>query len=358
MEGGDMHKPERSVYTPQDFLQWREGNTLDLTPKFQRRGVWTVAARSFFIDTLLRLMPVPPIYIRLVQSEDKKKSVRQVIDGQQRVSCVLDFIDGKFRLSRTLTGAPWAGKTFDDLTSEEQQRIMMYTFSAEQFHGISDNEVLQIFARLNTYSVPLNAQELRNGRYFGLFKQSIFGLGYEHLEFWRRHGIFSERNIARMQEVELTSEIVIAQIDGMQDKKKSIDQFYSKLDEHFPDRNLHEKRFRGVVDIINETFSDTLRESEFSRSPLFYTLFCSIYHHQHGLLGVQLKTPKKELNKSDRLSLAETANKLSDLIEEGRENRQLPTHAAAFVAACLRQTDNIKPRQERLNYLYSRAFDD
>jgi hypothetical protein len=185
-----MEKPERSVYTAQDFLQWRETATLDLTPKFQRRGVWTAAARSFFIDSLLRQMPVPPIYIRVSQLEDRRRSVRQVIDGQQRISCVLDYMDGKFRLSRTLPG-PWAGKSYEGLGVDEQQQIMTYTFSSELFYGISDSEVLQIFSRLNTYSVPLNAQELRNGRYFGLFKQSAYNLAYEHLEFWRRHSIFS-----------------------------------------------------------------------------------------------------------------------------------------------------------------------
>lgn len=350
-----MEKPQRSLYTPTDFLEWRESASLDLTPKFQRRGVWTTGARSFFIDTLLRLMPVPPIYIRVTQSDTRKRWVREIIDGQQRISCVLDFLDGKYRLSRTLAG-PWAGKTFDLLTLEEQQRIETYTFSSELFHGISDHEVLEIFARLNTYSVPLNAQELRNGRYFGFFKESVYRLAYEHLEFWRRHNIFSERNIARMLEVELTSELVIAQIDGMQDKKKSIDKFYRKYDEQYPEQKLNERRFRSVIDTVNECFSDTLRETEFSRAPLFYTLFCAIYHRQYGLPNSKLKTARSRLSKDERLSLVEAVQKLSDLIEEAREGVPLSGDAETLVNACLRQTDNIKPRQVRLTFLCQTAF--
>jgi hypothetical protein len=350
-----MEKPERSVYTPQDFFQWREAGSLELTPKFQRRGVWTAAARSFFIDTLLRQMPVPPIYIRVVQSDDRKRSVRQVIDGQQRISCILDYLDGKFRLSRTLPGS-WAGKTFEGLTPGEQQQITTYTLSSELFYGISDSEVLQIFARLNTYSVPLNAQELRNGRYFGLFKQSVYDLAHEHLEFWRRHSIFSERSIARMLEVELTSELVIAQIEGMQDKKKSIEQIYQKLDDQYPDRKSNEQHFRGVIDSVNETFGNSLQQTEFSRVPLFYTLFCAIYHYQYGLPHFGVTTPKKELNKAQRLSLMEAVQNLSDLIAAGREGAPLSGNAEGFVNACLRQTDNIKPRQDRLKFLYDRAF--
>ena len=350
-----MEKPQRSLYTPTDFLEWRESASLDLTPKFQRRGVWTSGARSFFIDTMLRLMPVPPIYIRVRQSDDRKRRVREIIDGQQRISCVLDFLDGKYRLSRTLAG-PWAGKTFDLLTPKEQQRIETYTFSSELFHGISDPEVLQIFARLNTYSVPLNAQELRNGRYFGFFKESVYQLASAHLEFWRRHNIFSERRIARMLDVELTSELVIAQIDGMQDKKKSIDKLYQKYDEQYPERELNERRFRGVIDTVNECFSDTLRETEFSRAPLFYTLFCAIYHRQYELPNFKLKTSRKRLSRNERLSLVEAVQKLSDLIADVRQGVPLSGDAKALVNACLRQTDNIKPRQVRLTFLYKTAF--
>src|SRR5579872_4362406 len=117
-----MQKSERSVYRSEDFQQWREAGTLDITPKFQRRPVWTSAARSYFIDTILRSMPVPPIYIRIVQSTDRRGYVRQIVDGQQRISCVLDFLDGKLRLSRTLA-APWAGKTFEALNKDQRNAI-------------------------------------------------------------------------------------------------------------------------------------------------------------------------------------------------------------------------------------------
>jgi uncharacterized protein with ParB-like and HNH nuclease domain len=184
-----MPKPERSIYTAHDFLQWRETNSLELTPKFQRRGVWSAAARSYFVDTLLRSMPVPPIYIRMGQSQGTRP-LREVIDGQQRISALLNFIDGKFRLSRTLTEG-WAGKAYKELTPAEKRSILSYSFGTEIFHGISDLEVLEIFARLNTYSVPLSNQELRNGRFLGFLSRvcinlpmniSSFGDGMEFLQ--------------------------------------------------------------------------------------------------------------------------------------------------------------------------------
>lgn len=153
---------------------------------------------DLLIDTLLRGFPVPPIYLRVTQSEDKKRVVREVVDGQQRISAVLDYIDGKYALSKAIGGTD-AGKEFADREGHQQDAIRTYSFICETMHGVSDAEILQIFARLNTYSVPLNAQELRNGKYFGHFKQTAYRLAHQHLEFWRRHRVFSERQIARMR---------------------------------------------------------------------------------------------------------------------------------------------------------------
>lgn len=85
-----MQKPSRAEYSPLDFAQWKAGNSLSLTPKFQRRGVWKPAARSFFVDSLLRGMPVPPIYLRQMQSPERDRVIREVVDGQQRIAAVLD----------------------------------------------------------------------------------------------------------------------------------------------------------------------------------------------------------------------------------------------------------------------------
>src|SRR4051812_36771907 len=99
-------KPERTSYTALDFLQFRESGSLELAPDFQRRAVWGTPARSFFIDSLIRGFPVPPIYLRVTQSEDNTRTIRQVIDGQQRLTSLLRYIDGDFALAKTLA-AGW-----------------------------------------------------------------------------------------------------------------------------------------------------------------------------------------------------------------------------------------------------------
>ena len=350
-----MQRPERSSYTPLDFLGWREGNALDIVPKFQRRGVWTAPARSYLIDSLILGMPVPPIYIRVAQSPDKKRIVREIIDGQQRTAAVLDYMDGKYSLSRSLD-APYSGKRFDQLTEDEQDSIRQYSFICEVFHGVSDAEVLEIFARMNTYSVNLNAQELRNGKYFGLFKQSAYRLAREHIEFWRRHKVFSERSIARMLEVEHASELMIVQLDGLQDQKKSLNKFYAEFDEEFKNRSQVEANYRTTIDSIEEALSHNLEDSEFHRPPLFYSLFCSVYHHMFGLPHQTLPTPRRPLGQSSRENLRTSVTYLSERIDAARQNEPVPAKYSKFVNSCLISTDNLPQRKTRFEVLYGEAF--
>jgi hypothetical protein len=282
-----MQRSERSTYTPIDFRQWQEAGGLVISPKFQRRGVWNRAQRSFLIDTLLLDLPVPPIYIRVVQSTDNKAVIREVIDGQQRLSAILDYIEDKYTLAKKIE-SPFAGQRFSELPGEQQNKITRYSFICEVFYGVADRDVLRIFARLNTHSVKLNDQELRNGKFFGEYKQTCYNLALEHLEFWRQNRIFTEQSIARMLEVELTSELVIIGINGIQDKKKSIDTFYERYDEDFPDNVQSQGRFRATIDIINQASPEGLISTEFRRVPLFYSLFAAV---QHRLWGI----PKSEL---------------------------------------------------------------
>jgi len=352
-----MDKPERSSYNAVDFIGWRRLKSLEISPKFQRRSVWNRAARSYLIDTLLLGFPVPPIYIRVRQSDDGTKSVREIVDGQQRLRAVLEYIDGAYTLANSIK-SPYAGKNFDNLPEEAKNKIQYYSFIAEVFYGISDEEVLAIFARLNTNSVRLNAQELRNGKYFGQFKETIYNLALKHLTFWRKNRIFSERGIARMQEAELTSELVIQMLDGMQDKKASINTFYERFDDKLPEKDRIVKRFQTTIDNIAESLGDTLKDSEFRRTPLFYTLFGVVFDRLYGLpaKGKKPKAGKDSLSAAERQSFRDAVIKLSELITTYKEEEEVPKQYQGFVLACLQQTDNIGPRRTRFQTLSKEAF--
>lgn len=352
-----MKKPDRSSYSTLDFIQWQEAGTLVISPKFQRRGVWSRAAQSYLIDTLLLELPVPPIYLRVVQAPNNKGIIREIVDGQQRISSILSYTQDKFSLSKNIE-SPNVGKRFSELSGEERDRILQYSFVCEVFYGIEDRDILKVFSRLNTHSVKLNAQELRNGKFFGAFKQSSFNLSFEHLEFWRSKKIFTEQSIARMQEVELTSELMISLIAGIQDKKKSIDNYYADYEDSYPARIEVEAKFRKTIDVINDTIGDDLAVTEFRRSPIFYSLFTAVAHRMFGVPNVKLNTNTAgHLAREEKDRLQDTVRNLSNILLEAKENDgTAPPAYSSFVTACLRQTDNIRPRQTRLETIYRLSF--
>ncbi|NTG61647.1 DUF262 domain-containing protein [Agrobacterium rhizogenes] len=351
-----MKKPDRSNYSTLDFMQWKAAGSLVISPKFQRRGVWGRPAQSFLIDTLLLSLPVPPIYLRVAQ-DPKKGLVREVVDGQQRLSAVLSFVNDEFALSKNIE-SPSVGKRFSQLSVEQQDAIRQYSFICEVFYGVDDSDILKIFARLNTHSVKLNAQELRNGKFFGQFKRTCFDLSFEHLEFWRNRKIFSEQAIARMQEVELTSELIVSLMSGLQDKKKSIDFYYKAYDEVFDAKNMIDYKFRATIDALNDSVGDILAQTEFRRIPLFYTLFTCVAHRLFGIPGVELPTPAiTKLTQDDVDGLQAAVRDLSNVIEAAKEAEgDAPQNLRGFITACLRQTDNLRPRRTRLETVYQTSF--
>lgn len=367
-----MVEQTNTVYVTLDLLTWQQQGALVLSPKFQRRSVWSPGARSYFVDTLLRGFPVPPIHLR-VAMDPKRGVVREVIDGQQRLRALFDFVSGKFRLPKQFD-APWAGKGYDDLSTDEVNSLMKFRFQTYQYQDIDDATVLEIFQRINTYSVPLNAQELRHGKYFGEFRQSVYDLAFQHLTFWRDCRIFTESSIARMLEAELVSELLILQMDGLQDKKKSINEFYSHLDEEWArtpqtwstktrpsvplewlPRELAQKRFNSTMDEIAEAIGATLSQSEFRRVPLFYSLYSAVYHRLHGVPGVDLQTPRRPLSRAARSRLLDTMAQLSELVSEKPDLDELSGWRRGFLVASARQTDNVGPRRDRLAIIWQRA---
>lgn len=129
---------------------------LDPQPFFQRYQVWSSQKNSRLIESILLDLPIPLIY--LSQEPDGTSSV---IDGQQRLMALFDFLDGKYRL--TGVSSKIAGKLFSELPVRLQDKIENSKLSLVEVLKESDPEVkFLLFQRLNEGSTSLNDQELRN----------------------------------------------------------------------------------------------------------------------------------------------------------------------------------------------------
>ena len=237
----------KTVYKVSDFLSWQRTNSLVLSPSFQRRSVWPKAAKSFLIDTVVRGLPIPIIFLREQTDLKTLEPIREVVDGQQRLRTLISFMEPEllkdfdpdrdsFVVKKT-HNPEISSKTFRQLTADIRRRILNYDFSVHVLPSDTDDrEVLQIFARMNATVVKLNAQELRNAEYYGVFKTLAYNLAYEQLSRWRAWKVFSENDIARMTEVEETSGLMLLMLIGLHGKSQdALDKVYAKYEEEFPE---------------------------------------------------------------------------------------------------------------------------
>ena len=267
----------------EDILSWDKKGELLLQPKFQRRDVWSDKARSYLIDTIIRGKPIPKLYMRVMFNPKTKRVIREIVDGQQRLKSVLLFFEDGFKISKT-HNQDYAGKYLSEMDDEVRRDILNYRFALDDLGEMPDEEVHDIFARLNTYSTTLNNQELRHAKYFGEFRASAYTLAYEFMPFWQKNSIFTDKQILRMAEAEFVSELLLAMIEGLSaGDKRVIDTAYKNYDDRLPHRSILERRFTQIIDVIGGILGNTLSKSSFRERRLLYPLFCVIYHMQFGL---------------------------------------------------------------------------
>lgn len=336
-------------YSVNDFISWSQRKELILQPKFQRRDVWSPKAKAHLLDTILKGLPIPLIFIRQQIDPSKRKTIREVVDGQQRLRTVLDFCDPQdpskaIKLDRAIHHQ-YGNKTFSELPGDVQKDFLSYEFSVVVLEGASDQDVLNIFARLNTYAQKLTAQELLNAAYFGQFKQAMYKLGLDHLGFWRDMGILKDSQIMRMAEAELVSELVVAMMDGIQPKKINIEKFYKKHDESFPLKNKIEKEFRYIVDIISKIYGEDLRSTIYSRRILFYSLFLALYDLIYGF-------PKSNLKKSKIKITSSTIQNFRSVLDKiNIDYKKKKPYLTKFIAATKKATADKRERSIRHNFI-------
>ncbi len=156
-----------------NIMERLENEEYDLTPAFQRHGgLWDEKMQSQLIESLMLKIPLPAFYFD-ASTEDKWV----VIDGLQRLTSFQNYLVGNIQEDGTrrkycFTGMQYLtdfnGKTFDELPRQYIRRIKESTIVAYTvIKGTPDEIVFNIFQRINTVGIPLNAQEIRQALYSG-----------------------------------------------------------------------------------------------------------------------------------------------------------------------------------------------
>lgn len=345
-----MKNFDSRTYSINDFLEWSENDQLELSPRFQRRSVWTDTARSYLMDTIVSGKPIPKVFIRQKINPQTRKSIREVVDGQQRLRTILSFMRDGFVISKR-HNKTYGGYYFSQLNEaddEIQTQILNYEISVDLLVNMSDPDVLDVFSRLNSYSVTLNEQEKLNANHFGPFKRLCDNIAHKNNSFWIDNKIISEQNVLRMYDVQMVADLIIGIVEGVKTKKQ-IKKFYEQYENEF-EYNLDdiENNFQTIITLIGELFEGDLKKREFRRNHVFYSLFITLYHMQYGVPNIEAE--RKDV--AD-IGYARVSQKLEriDYIFEEEDKDKLSKDERQFLEDCRRATTDTAVRIRRSEFI-------
>lgn len=338
-----------------DFLEWHQAKKLDRSPYFQRRKVWAPSAKIDLIDTVLRRFPMPKIYLRQRVDLETRTSYREVVDGQQRISAILDFAEDKIVLNKR--AKEFAGLRYSTLDQDHQELFLSYPIAVEQLINASNDDVLEVFARLNSYTLPLNRQELRHAKFSGDFKWAVNEAARRWSILWERFAVISPSERIRMADDQLMAELFGVIINGVNDGgQPNIDKLYARMDKEFVDQDLVMKRLDTALTCIVDNFAGQLLASPVLRAPHFLMLFAAVAHALFGLpeggIGGDLPARSKAIL-SDLGIVSQNLVTLTSILDTPeQEARELRPDLYEFRVASSSSTQRISSRKTRFLTYY------
>ena len=262
-------------------------------------------------------IPIPEVYVQVTQAENGSEEFG-VVDGQQRLRTILQFVgierdedregedNNRFALD-VLQKSPHKNKTCADVVGEDRKAFHRYEICVRSLYTDDIKEVEDVFKRLNKFTMPLKAQELRNATYHGPFAKLSEELANE--EYWAVNRIVTPAAIRRMADIEMISDLLIALLHGPQGgSAKIIDQYYEQyeqFEDEFPEQSRVKKDFDTTLDSVQRLFPDITNVTRWGNRADFYSLFVAIATllRSHDLLRSSEKIVREAL-----LQFAEDVN--------------------------------------------------
>ncbi|MEQ5666175.1 DUF262 domain-containing protein [Providencia alcalifaciens] len=238
-------------------------------PPYQRDSVWDEEKQSFFIDSILRNYPIPPIFLHQKIDDDTGKITFEVVDGKQRLTAIVNFINGKIASASEENDDELTGVFFSDLSiskyAEVKKLFWRYQMPIEYIDTEDEKVIDSIFDRLNRNGERLNGQELRNAKYHDTdFYKKI--VEYSQLEYWQK--LLKHVDKKRMEDKEFVSELIFTILE-----KEIIGATQDIID------NLYEKYCTKNDITINEAFATFERVTN-------YLVGMNINFKEHKASGV------------------------------------------------------------------------
>jgi hypothetical protein len=333
--------------TVNDYCAAYERGDVIVNRDYQRSDrVWPEMARSYLIETIILGFPLPKFTLYTVTDIASRKTIKEIVDGQQRTHAILRFYHDRMKLSGSLDTVGLQNRLFSELEPEHQASFLNAALSVDQIFTSTRDEIRQAFRRMNSYTIPLNPEEHRHAQFQGRMKWLLQRVSDEYDEALYQMGVFSEKQLVRMADTKLLAELCDALLHGIRTTNRTVlDRLHKERDENFPEEDDLKRRLRDAF--------DTVRRWE----PVFHTNIMKVYNVYALLLAVtHIGDPIgvfSEYFHVDRVVGVDDEAVMRNLLvlHEVLETELVDERFADFVRACESKTNVGTQRIIRFRYM-------
>lgn len=266
-------KTQNIEYDLETIVKKIKTNVIKLDPEYQRKHRWNEETSSRLIESLILNIPIPIVYLSqdldVDEEVDEDNGIARysVIDGQQRLTAIANFMENEYALTGLKVLEDLNGTLYKDLPPFLIRRLEERTIKCLRIDSTVDSQVkYDIFERLNSGSVKLEAQELRNAVSRGPFNNMIKKLA-KNTDYMKLLRIDNEnpsvfKKVQKMEDVELVLRFFALMDDNYFNYKKGFKDFLTSEMDRLNKLNSTqlkklEKQFIKTMSIIRENFGDT-----------------------------------------------------------------------------------------------------
>ena len=242
-----------------DLVDLIKRERLILQPEFQRNLVWTAKHKEAFIDTILKGLPFPEIYIAQKGVDlDTLKTQEVVVDGQQRLSSICEYIqDSNFCKNI---------KKYSELSYDEKIAFLNYDVTIRDLKDASPEIIKDIFRRINQTKYNLSPIEIQHAIYDGEFISTGYNildrLGFQKLI------IFNESEISRMSDLNFILLLMATHEEGgYYTGNTKTEQYIITFNDEYPNKDIIATKldaiFNTIADLHLNEYSIWYRKSNF-----------------------------------------------------------------------------------------------
>lgn len=251
-----------------DLVQDVEEGRLLVRPAFQRRLVWTNDDKEFFIDTVLKKFPFPEVFVA-TGALDRKSAKRQrwLVDGQQRITTLKDYIRGSpDLLYRKIP-------RYDALPEDEQTSFLDSEVAVRDLGTIDTPRLMEIFKRINSTDYALTTMETLNAMFRGKYKQYCEELSRQR--FFKDHKVFPAAYEKRMHDVAFCVILVTTILSGYYHRAEKNEEYLERYNDDFPQQDKMQVSLDRVFDFVERCGFET--KSRVWKQTDLFTLLVEIH---------------------------------------------------------------------------------